>query len=71
MGFASMNLVLGVTDGVVMRIGLCLLMGVTLGMGINGFWYGSALAGWTFFLVMFPYLLSGRWEKRRPPVAAG
>ena len=71
MGFASMNLVLGVTDGVVMRIGLCLLMGVTLGMGINGFWYGSALAGWTFFLVMFPYLLSGRGEKRRPPVAAG
>lgn len=70
MGFAAMNFILGVTDGVVMRIGLCLLMGLGLGMGIHGFWYGGAIAGWTFFFVMFPYLLSGKWEKRKPPVSA-
>ncbi|MBR2879863.1 MAG: MATE family efflux transporter [Oscillospiraceae bacterium] len=44
LGFASMNFVLGMMDGVVLRIGLSILLGITLGMGIYGFWYGSAIA---------------------------
>ena len=70
MGFVAMNFSLGMIDGVVMRIGLCLLLGQVFGMGVQGFWLGSALAGCTFFVVMFPYLLSGKWKKRKPPVAA-
>lgn len=70
MGFSAMNFSLGMLDGVVMRIGLCLLLGQVFGMGVQGFWLGSALAGCTFFVVMFPYLLSGKWKKRKPPVAA-
>lgn len=70
MGFVAMNFTLGILDGVVIRIGLSLLLGRTLGFGVQGFWMGSALAGLTFFVVMFPYLLSGKWKKRKPPVAA-
>lgn len=70
MGFVAMNFILGMLDGVVMRIGLSLLLGQVFGMGVQGFWLGSALAGATFFVFMFPYLLSGKWKKRKPPVAA-
>ena len=44
---------------------LCsLLLGVTLGMGIRGFWYGNALSGLVPFLIGSGYLLSGKWKKR-------
>ena len=70
MGFPVMNFILGLLDGVVMRIGLCVLLARTFGMGIMGYWLGGALAGYTFFVVMLPYFLSGRWKKRAPPAAA-
>lgn len=69
MGFPLMNFVLGIFDGVVMRVGLCILLGEIFGMGIQGFWLGSALAGFAFFVVMLPYFLSGRWENRAPATA--
>jgi putative MATE family efflux protein len=69
MGFPTMNFVLGIFDGVVMRIGLCLLLGETFHLGIQGYWFGSAAAGYAFFLVMFPYFLSGKWKKHAPAVA--
>ena len=64
-GYAGMNFVMGMMDGVVVRIGLAVLMGRVLGMGVHGYWYGSAIAGYMFFVVVFPYFLSGRW-KRKP-----
>ncbi len=70
MGFPMMNFVLGILDGVVMRIGLCVLLAESFGMGIMGYWLGGALAGFTFFIVMCPYFLSGRWKKRAPPAVA-
>ena len=70
MGFPGMNFTLGVLDGVVMRIGLCVLLAESFAMGIMGYWLGGALAGYTFFLVMFPYFLSGRWKNHAPPAAA-
>ena len=71
MGFPLMNFVLGIFDGVVMRIGLCILLGWVFDMGIQGFWLGSALAGYAFFVVMAPYFLSGRWKNRAPATAKG
>lgn len=70
MGFPALNFALGIFDGVVMRIGLCLLLGEVFGMGIQGYWVGSAAAGYAFFLVMFPYFLSGKWKNHRPPTVA-
>ena len=54
-------------DGIFTRIGLSLLLGVTLGMGIRGFWYGNALSGLVPFLIGTAYLLSGRWKKMGTP----
>ena len=70
LGFATMNMTLGILDGVVFRIGLSLLMGKVLNMGVQGFWIGSALAGFVFFVILSPYYLAGGWKKRLPPVAA-
>ena len=64
-GFAGMNFIMGIMDGVVVRIGLAVLMGRVLGMGVHGYWYGSAIAGYMFFVVVFPYFLSGRWKQRK------
>ena len=49
-------------DGIAARIGLALLLGVTLEMGIRGFWYGNALAGCVPFLIGGVYLISGKWK---------
>ena len=68
-GNSRMNLLVALADGIFCRIGLSLLLGVALGWGIRGFWYGNALSGLVPFLCGFGYLLSGRWKKmaaRRP-----
>ena len=70
MGFPALNFILGLFDGVIMRIGLCLLLGETFALGIRGYWIGSSAAGYAFFLVMFPYFLSGKWKNHKPPTAA-
>ena len=40
-------------------------MGIVLRMGIQGFWYGSAIASYGYGLVVWPYFLSGKWEQRK------
>ena len=64
-GMAKLNLTVGLLDGVVCRIGLALLMGITAGMGINGFWYGNVLAGYIPFLIGGTYYLTGRWRTQK------
>lgn len=61
-GNAELGLVVCILDGVVGRIGLCLLLGGT--MGLEGYWLGNALAGFITTIVAGVYYLSGRWEKR-------
>ena len=63
-GNSRLNLLVALLDGMVCRIGLALLLGVTLGMGIRGFWFGNALSGLVPFLIGFTYLLSGAWKRR-------
>lgn len=63
-GNARLNLMVALLDGLLARIGLALLLGLALGMGILGFWYGNALAGLVPFLIGGAYLLSGAWKKR-------
>lgn len=64
-GFAALSFVIALLDGVVSRIGLSLLLGLTFKMGIEGFWYGSALAGYSTGLVGAVYYLSGKWKTRK------
>ena len=64
-GFAALSLTSGLLDGVVARIGFSLLLGVTCGMGLLGFWVGSALAGYVPVVIGLVYFLSGRWKTHR------
>ena len=63
-GNSRMNLAVALMDGVACRIGLSLLLGVVLGWGISGFWYGYAISGTIPFVVGFSFLLSGRWRPK-------
>ena len=65
LGEPRLNVTMGITDGVIARIGLSLLMGVTLGMGYLGFWYGNALAGFASILIGGGYYLSGKWKTHK------
>ncbi|MBQ9251070.1 MAG: MATE family efflux transporter [Clostridia bacterium] len=61
-GNSRLNLTVALLDGIAARIGLALLLGVTLNWGIRGFWYGNAFAGLMPFLIGSTYLISGRWK---------
>lgn len=62
-GYASFNLVVGLLDGVLARIGLSMLLGHF--MGLTGFWLGSGLAGFVTTIAMGIYYLTGRWKNRQ------
>jgi putative MATE family efflux protein len=62
-GNISLNFVTAILDGIVLRIGLSLLFGVTFGMEATGFWLGDALAGYTPFWLGLVFFLTGKWKK--------
>ena len=64
-GNFKLNLTVALLDGVIMRIGLSLFLGLTLAFGVYGFWYGCALASFTPFFIGGTYFLSGRWRTRK------
>lgn len=67
-GHSRLSFVSGMMDGIVARIGLSLLLGITLGMGVRGFWLGSALAGYVLPIFGAAYYASGRWKQWKPLV---
>lgn len=64
-GNAKLNLIVGLLDGVICRIGMAVLLGLVLDMGIMGFWLGNAIAGYMPFLIGGVYFLTGKWKTRR------
>ena len=62
-GNSKLNLAVALLDGVACRIGLSILLGVTLAWGIHGFWYGNAISGCVPFVIGGAYFLSGRWKR--------
>ena len=62
-GFASLGLVISVMDGVVARVGLCILLGHFI--GLEGYWLGNACAGFVTTLMAGAYYFSGRWQTRK------
>lgn len=62
-GNYKINFVTAILDGIIMRIGLAVLFGLTLDMKHYGFWLGDALAGFTPFFIGLVYYISGRWKK--------
>ena len=63
-GNSKLNLMVGLMDGIVCRIGLSFLLGVLLDLGIMGFWFGNAISGLVPFFIGIVYLLSGTWKNR-------
>ena len=65
LGHSKINFFMGITEGIILRVGLTYLLGVALDLGIYGFWYGSVVASYGYGLVVFPYFFSGAWTRRR------
>ncbi len=64
-GFSRLSFFSGFIDGIVARIGLSLLFGIYMGMGVQGFWLGSALAGHVIGIIGLFYYLPGKWKNRK------
>ena len=64
-GFSQFSFAAGITDGIVLRIGLSLLFGIVMGMGVRGFWLGHALAGHAIGVMALIYYLTGKWKTRK------
>ena len=64
-GNSILNLVSAILDGFIARIGFSLIMGITLNMGIRGFWYGDAIAGYMPFVIGGIFYVSGKWKTRK------
>jgi putative MATE family efflux protein len=63
-GNSRLNLLVGLLDGLVCRIGLAYFLGVVIEMGIEGFWYGSSLAGYMPVIIGLIYYLSKTWRAK-------
>ena len=61
-GHYKINFATAILDGLVLRIGLSVLFGLTLHMEYMGFWLGDALAGFTPLWIGIVYYLSGKWK---------
>lgn len=64
-GNARLNFIIAVADGVVARIGLGLLLANAFGMGLQGYWWGNALATYISVIAGWGYYFSGRWRSRQ------
>jgi len=63
-GNFKLNISIAVLDGILMRIGFAMFLGLVCNMGIKGFWYGDALSGFMPFVIGGAYYISGKWKTR-------
>lgn len=63
-GHTKINFATAILDGIVLRIGLALLFGLSVGMQHYGFWLGDALAGFTPFWIGLVFYFSGKWKNK-------
>ena len=63
LGYAKLSMIIGLLDSIVARILLAVIMGHF--MGLTGYWYGNALAGFVTTILAAAYFYSGRWKTRK------
>ena len=63
-GNTTFNMVVGILDGVVGRIGFSLLLGSYMGLGLNGYYLGNGLAGFISVICCSAYFFFGNWRER-------
>ena len=61
-GNAKLNFCCGISDGIVLRLGISYLLAFQLKMGVVGYWYGNALAHLGPVLIGMFYFYSGKWK---------
>ena len=64
-GNYRVNFAVAILDGIVLRIGLAVLLGLVLNLGYVGFWYGDALASFTPFVIGLVYYFTGTWKTNK------
>ena len=64
-GHVTLNLLIALADGIVARIGLCLLLSSVLDIGPYAYWWANALAGFVSVIWGWLYYFSGRWKTRK------
>lgn len=57
------NFLTAIFDGIILRIGLALMFGLTFEMKYLGFWLGDAIAGFTPLVIGMTLYFSGKWQK--------
>ncbi len=62
-GLPKLGLSIAITECIIPRGLLAVLMGIS--MGYYGFWMASALAGFTTVFFVVPYLISGKWKTKK------
>lgn len=62
-GSTVANFLTALFDGIILRIGLAVLFGLTLEMGYLGFWLGDACAGFTPLVIGLALYFSGKWKE--------
>lgn len=61
-GNAKLNFCCGITDGIILRLGVSYLLAFPLHRGAVGYWYGNALAHLGPVLIGVIYFYSGKWK---------
>jgi Na+-driven multidrug efflux pump len=64
-GYASLNFVIGVLDGVVCKVGLGILLAQVFSMGVYGYWWGTSLSRLLPGLICVGYFAGGKWKTRK------
>ncbi len=64
-GNASLGFIVGILDGVVLRLGISLILTRVFGMGVLGFFYGNAFARLGPVIIGMIYFYSGAWKRRK------
>ena len=64
-GNASLGFIVGILDGVVLRLGISLILTRVFGMEALGFFYGNAFARLGPVIIGMVYFYSGAWRKRK------
>lgn len=64
-GFASLNFVIGILDGVVCKVGFGILLARVLNMGVYGFWWGTSISRLIPGIVVVVYFIRGKWKTRK------
>ena len=64
-GFAKLNFIVGMLDGVILRIGISIVLADWMGMGVLGYYFGNALARLAPCVICTAYFYSGKWKNRR------